>query len=196
MKKQKNKKYGKGGDVGKVRKILLCFIMSSLLLCASACGSKETIQLQEDDMVLLEESGAENESLSEEERSTEEARSADEEDSTKTEQETTEETDEPVQEQVEESTLFVHICGEVIRPGVYELPEGSRVYEAVEAAGGFTAEAAESYVNLAQVLEDGKKIRIPDMQWVSEQEEANPAALQEETIREETAREKQNRMGW
>ena len=62
---------------------------------------------------------------------------------------------------METSTLFVHICGEVMRPGVYELPEGSRVYEAVEEAGGFTQDAAADYVNLAYILEDGWKIEIP-----------------------------------
>ena len=65
------------------------------------------------------------------------------------------------EEQVEQSTLFVHICGEVVNPGVYELPEESRIYEAVEAAGGFTEAASRSYVNLAQVLEDGCKVEIP-----------------------------------
>ncbi len=59
------------------------------------------------------------------------------------------------------STLFVHICGEVVKPGVYELPEGSRIFDAVEAAGGFTQDASESYVNLAQVLADGWKVEIP-----------------------------------
>lgn len=62
---------------------------------------------------------------------------------------------------VEAATLFVHICGEVMNPGVYELPEGSRVYEAVEEAGGFTQDAAADYVNLAYILEDGWKIEIP-----------------------------------
>lgn len=69
---------------------------------------------------------------------------------------------------VEESTLFVHICGEVEKPGVYELPEGSRVYEAVEEAGGFTEDAAADYVNLAQILEDGWKIEIPSKEGQTE----------------------------
>lgn len=43
-------------------------------------------------------------------------------------------------------------------PGVYELPEGSRVYEAVEAAGGFTEEAAAEALNLAEKITDGMKI--------------------------------------
>lgn len=70
--------------------------------------------------------------------------------------------------QVEESTLFVHICGEVEKPGVYELPEGSRVYEAVEEAGGFTEDAAADYVNLAQILEDGWKVEIPSKEGQTE----------------------------
>lgn len=63
--------------------------------------------------------------------------------------------------QAEESVLFVHICGEVAKPGVYELPAGSRIFEAVEAAGGFTERASAGYVNLALELEDGWKVEIP-----------------------------------
>lgn len=55
---------------------------------------------------------------------------------------------------------FVHICGEVEHPGVYELPEGSRIFEAVEAAGGFTEQAAESSMNLAEKITDGMQIVI------------------------------------
>ena len=47
-------------------------------------------------------------------------------------------------------------------PGVYELPEGSRVYEAVEAAGGFTEEAAAEALNLAEKITDGMKITVYD----------------------------------
>lgn len=61
----------------------------------------------------------------------------------------------------ENATLFVHICGEVMEPGVYELPAGSRIFEAVEAAGGFTEAASRSYVNLALELKDGWKVEIP-----------------------------------
>ncbi len=57
--------------------------------------------------------------------------------------------------------LYVHVCGAVSEPGVYELPEGSRVYEAVALAGGFTEEAEKDYVNQAQVVPDAAKIVIP-----------------------------------
>ena len=56
--------------------------------------------------------------------------------------------------------FVVHVCGEVVNPGIYELPAGSRIYEAVKAAGGFTENAAEESVNLASPIEDGVQIRI------------------------------------
>lgn len=62
--------------------------------------------------------------------------------------------------QTESIMIYVHICGEVNQPGVYELPEGSRIFEAVEAAGGFTEEAAQASLNLAQVISDEEQIVI------------------------------------
>lgn len=64
----------------------------------------------------------------------------------------------------EPQTICVHVCGAVKNPDVYELPEGSRVYEAVQAAGGFTEEADSSYVNQAQKLSDGVKLVIPTLE--------------------------------
>lgn len=61
----------------------------------------------------------------------------------------------------EAEAIWVHVCGAVKNPDVYELPVGSRVYEAVKQAGGFTEEADESYVNQAQILSDGAKLVIP-----------------------------------
>ena len=67
----------------------------------------------------------------------------------------------PVTESPTESIkIYVHICGEVNNPGVYELAEGSRIFEAVEAAGGFTEEAAQASLNLAQVISDEEQIVI------------------------------------
>ncbi len=63
-----------------------------------------------------------------------------------------------------EQTIFVHVCGAVRTPGVYELKSGSRVYEAVQAAGGFTDDAEENYVNQAQILSDGMKLMIPTIE--------------------------------
>ena len=58
------------------------------------------------------------------------------------------------------ATLVVHICGAVSAPGVYELPAGSRIIDAVEAGGGFLPEADEVCCNLAEEIVDGCQIYI------------------------------------
>lgn len=63
-------------------------------------------------------------------------------------------------ENSEKSSVYVYICGEVIKPGVYELSGDSRIYEAVDAAGGFTENAARECVNLASKVSDGMQITI------------------------------------
>lgn len=73
--------------------------------------------------------------------------------------ESTVETQEYV-ENSEKSGVYVYICGEVAAPGVYELSEYSRIYEAVDAAGGFTENAARESVNLASKVSDGMQITI------------------------------------
>ena len=60
----------------------------------------------------------------------------------------------------EAKTLVVHICGAVSAPGVYELPAGSRIIDAVEAGGGFLPEADEACCNLAEEIVDGCQIYI------------------------------------
>jgi competence protein ComEA len=57
--------------------------------------------------------------------------------------------------------LILDVSGAVPRPGVYELPQGSRVIDAVDAAGGFLAEADKSTLNLAAPVSDGQKLDIP-----------------------------------
>lgn len=63
--------------------------------------------------------------------------------------------------------IYVHVCGAVKQPGVYALEPESRVYEAVMAAGGFTEEADEDYVNQAQPISDGVKLQIPTREEVA-----------------------------
>ena len=68
----------------------------------------------------------------------------------------------PVETTQEEAEyIVIHVCGAVQTPGVYELEVHSRVMDAVLAAGGFSAKADTEYVNLATVLVDGSKVRIP-----------------------------------
>lgn len=58
-------------------------------------------------------------------------------------------------------TLMVHVLGAVQKPGVYSLPDGARVFEAVFLAGGFTRDADQPAINLAATLSDGTQIYVP-----------------------------------
>ena len=51
--------------------------------------------------------------------------------------------------------IFVDVCGAVVNPGVYELDEGARIFQAVDAAGGYLPEAAINYLNRARSFGDG-----------------------------------------
>ena len=64
--------------------------------------------------------------------------------------------------------LVVYVCGSVNVPGVYELPLGSRIVAAVEAAGGFTLDAATEAINLAEPLQDGMQVKVPSVHEAAE----------------------------
>lgn len=66
-----------------------------------------------------------------------------------------------------EKPIIVHVTGAVPRPGVYALAQGSRVQDAISAAGGFLADAEMSGINLARALEDGEQLDIPYMEGAS-----------------------------
>lgn len=57
--------------------------------------------------------------------------------------------------------LYVHVSGAVNRPGLIRVPSGSRVVDAIEAAGGFTETADHAGVNLARPVQDGEQLRVP-----------------------------------
>jgi competence protein ComEA len=57
--------------------------------------------------------------------------------------------------------VVVHVAGAVSRPGVYRLPAGSRVTDAVERAGGALPSAAPDGINLAARLADGQQVIVP-----------------------------------
>ena len=62
------------------------------------------------------------------------------------------------------SAIVVDVAGAVLRPGLVELPSGSRIGEAIGAAGGYAPDAdleAAAAINLARVLADGEQVRVP-----------------------------------
>lgn len=120
-----------------------------ILLAFAGCGSKE--DEPEETVVLLEEE-SEKEAASEEEA----------------EQKSAKEEETKDQQKTEPETIVVYVCGEVKKEGVVTLPAGSRIYQAIEMAGGVTEEAEASWLNLAEVLTDGARIYVPGKEEVSE----------------------------
>lgn len=70
------------------------------------------------------------------------------------------------EEPVVVTTVVVHVGGAVVEPGVRELPEGSRVQDAINAAGGLAEGAAPDALNLARVLTDGEQVVVPTLEEV------------------------------
>lgn len=63
--------------------------------------------------------------------------------------------------QREAKRIYVHVGGAVGRPGLYKLPDGARVNDAIRAAGGVNADADLDALNLASKLKDGDKVLVP-----------------------------------
>lgn len=72
----------------------------------------------------------------------------------------------------------VYVCGEVKNPGVYEFSSGSRIYQAIEAAGGMTEKADRTSINQAELLEDGEQIYVPSGEEALRQPENDNAAAE------------------
>jgi competence protein ComEA len=73
------------------------------------------------------------------------------------------------------TAVLVHVLGAVAHPGLVELAEGARVVDAVAAAGGLTADADASGVNLARPVTDGEQLVVPVVGQVPESGEAGAA---------------------
>lgn len=92
----------------------------------------------------------------------------------------------------EPGSIWVHICGAVQTPGLYELESGSRIYDGVMAAGGFAEDADHGALNLAQSAEDGMQILVPRLTQEGTQGQGagqgvNPDAAQSGRININTA---------
>lgn len=62
--------------------------------------------------------------------------------------------------------IFVHICGAVKKPDVYEVNDNSRIFDIIKLAGGLSKNAADDYVNQAAMVEDGQQVYIPTKEEV------------------------------
>lgn len=91
-------------------------------------------------------------------------------------------------------TIYVDVCGAVVNPGVYKLSSDSRVFQAIEKAGGYLPGAAASYLNRARSLYDGQQIYVPTQEEVdsktiplTQDETAQDGVVQEGTAQTGTA---------
>lgn len=75
------------------------------------------------------------------------------------------------------TVCFVQVEGAVCAPGVYQLPSGSRVFSAIEAAGGLSEDACGSSVNQAQEVSDGQMIYV----MTREEAESNSVSVAGQT---------------
>lgn len=70
--------------------------------------------------------------------------------------------------------VLVHVAGAVVKSGVYRLPKGARMVDAIDAAGGPSADGVKDALSLAEALVDGQKIQVPTKK---ELESAPPATF-------------------
>ena len=131
-----------------LRSVLLCTL---IVVCICACG-KDTAQY-----ISSEEKGSSELTESETQEISSETGPKKQDEQT-------------VQEETESKLLYVYICGAVNTPGVYTLPEGSRVCDLFVAANGLKEEAATDYWNQARLLVDGEMLYVPTVEEAEERQ--------------------------
>lgn len=125
------------------KKVLFCTVAAILLLGLSGCESSG--EKARDETITLQEE-------------------------TEDQKETEEKVEISEDRGTENESIIVYVCGKVKKEGVVTLPAGSRIYQAIEMAGGMTDEAASSCLNLAEVLTDGAKVYVPGKEEVEQGE--------------------------
>lgn len=145
-----------------------CYFLLLAILFACGCAGREQAQFQEIEM---------EDTKSDEVSETPQENQKEIEDTSSTEG--------PEHAKSEEASgLFVHICGAVKNPGVYEMSSGSRIYEGIQKAGGMTAEASADALNQAELLQDGQRIYVPTReeakqpQWGAPDANADPGTAE------------------
>lgn len=87
----------------------------------------------------------------------------------------------PEKKEKETKVLFIHVAGTVKSPGVYKLKEGSRVFDAINAAGGYALNADLNALNLATPLTDGERVYVPALGEVPQQASSLPGRVSSST---------------
>lgn len=143
-----------------MKKILILksvLIGTLVVMCISGCGKSTAEYLETEEIVELE-----------------------------TETKVLETTEEIVISDETEASCCVYICGAVETPGVYTLPEGSRVCDAFAIAGGLKQNAAEDYWNQARVLADGEMIYVPTLEEAKERKQNGDVSSMIESVDDST----------
>ena len=145
-----------------MKKLNILLIGFAISLSLSGCGTQgilvETMKDEEPNVIASDNIFEDDSETATSSENVSETTSADS--KTASAEETTEENS--------ETTVTVYVCGAVVNEGVYELPAGSRLSDALRAAGGYDANALHGYVNLAKLVEDGERVYFPDYQELEE----------------------------
>ena len=92
-----------------------------------------------------------------------------------------------IEESMETEKKYVFISGAVIKSGVYEITESSRLYEVIKMAGGFADNASADSINQARKVMDGEQIKIPTIQEVENGEVIEEIIPQNNTLEGEAS---------
>ncbi len=76
--------------------------------------------------------------------------------------------------QEDREAVFVEVSGAVLNPGVYELPQESRVFQAIALAGGLKEDAVTEQINQAEKINDGQKIYVYTKEEIQQKKEEKP----------------------
>lgn len=115
---------------------------------------------QDDQSEKTQDEETESEGIQEDERPTSENNAGNQEDDN---------IEETLSQKAEKTRIYVDVCGAVANPGVFQLEEGSRVFQAIEAAGGYLENAAQNCVNRASILSDGQQLYILTQEEMQQQ---------------------------
>lgn len=163
-----------------LQKVKTVFLLSLCIMAfLSACGDSDSVSVLKNDGTEEEDSVSEMYDEPEEE----DARKSEEAEECQTEP------------QGESQSIYVDICGAVKKPGVYELPRGSRVFQAIEKAGGFLEEAQQNLINQAEYITDGQQIRIYTKEEAEKMRESGIGEVTEQDFLTQDASKEQNADG-